>query len=330
MTELSPLTAESAGPSHAAAEAEVRWRAARFAMGGAFLLAVVKLATAVATGSLSVLATCLDSVMDLLTSGLNAFALRIAARPPDSDHSYGHGKAEALAGLFQGAVLTGSGAALLAVSGWRLAEAEPIVHSEWGIAVMGFSIVVTGAIVWRIHSALRGGDSLVLRAESLHYASDFLVNGAALGALVLQRFTDLTWADPAASAGIAVYIAKAGWTILRDSIDVLMDKEIAPVDDVVVQITDALRRFPEVVAFHSLRTRASGSDKFIDLHLDLRRELSFARAHLVAEKAIVAIEQAFPGATAWVHADPYPHGDDEPEDRAHVLDRRFVNPDTTS
>jgi ferrous-iron efflux pump FieF len=304
-----------------------RWRAARFAIGGAALLAIVKLATAVATGSLSVLATFLDSVMDLFTSGLNAFALRVAARPADADHAYGHGKAESLAGLFQGAVLTASGVALLTASVWQLLETAPLEHSEWGIGVMAFSIVVTGAIVWRIRRALRYGDSLVLRAESIHYVSDFLVNGAALGALALQTATDITWADPAASGAIALYIAKSGWTILRESIDALMDKEIAPVDDVAELLIAALRPFPEVVAFHSLRTRVSGPVKFIDLHLDLRRELTFARAHTVTEQAIAAIEAAIPASRAWVHADPYPHddGDHEPVDEAHAVDRRFVN-----
>ncbi len=308
--------------------ATIRWRAARFAIAGAALLAVVKLATAVATGSLSILATFLDSVMDLFTSGLNAFALRVSARPADADHAYGHGKAESLAGLFQGAVLTASGAALLVASVWRLVDAAPVVHSEWGLAVMGFSIVVTGAIVWRIRRALRVADSLVLRAESLHYVSDFLINGAALAALAVQYTSDITWADPVASGLIALYIARAGWIILRESIDVLMDKEIAPTDDVAEQLITALRRFPEVVAFHSLRTRVSGAVKFIDLHLDVRRELSFARAHTVAEQAITAIEQAIPGSTAWVHADPYPHDDGELVDEGHAFDRRFVHDDT--
>ncbi|MHC5020985.1 MAG: cation diffusion facilitator family transporter [Planctomycetota bacterium] len=179
-----PHAAEHRAPAAVTPEMEaaagIRWRAARFAIGGAAVLAIVKLATAVATGSLSVLATFLDSVMDLFTSGLNAFALRVAARPADDDHAYGHGKAESLAGLFQGAVLTASGLALFGVSVWRLWHAQEVAHSEWGVAVMAFSIVVTGAIVWRIRRALRAGDSLVLRAESLHYVSDFLVNGAAL------------------------------------------------------------------------------------------------------------------------------------------------------
>ncbi|MHC5020984.1 MAG: cation transporter dimerization domain-containing protein [Planctomycetota bacterium] len=109
-----------------------------------------------------------------------------------------------------------------------------------------------------------------------------------------------------------------------------MDKEIAPTDDVAEALIAALRVFPEVVAFHSLRTRMSGPVKFIDLHLDLDRELSFARAHTVAEQAITAIEDAIPGSTAWVHADPYPHDDGELVDEAHAVDRRFVHDGATA
>jgi len=306
-------------------QARVRWIAARTALLGASLLAAVKLATALATGSLAILATFLDSVMDVFTSGLNAVALRIAERPADDDHAYGHGKAESLAGLFQGSVLALSGFALFVESIRRLVLGGELTHSEWGIAVMIFSIAVTGFIVARIRRALRQADSLALRAEWAHYASDFLVNGVALVALCARWAWETRWADPVASAAIAGYIVRAGVGILRESIDVLMDKEL-PEDDVVERIANALRGFPEVVGFHSLRTRRSGPVKFVDLHLDVDRDLSFARAHDVAERAITAIEQVIEGATVWVHADPYPPDPGEPED-AHVSGRRFLRLD---
>lgn len=306
------------------AEARIRWRAARTALSGAGLLAVVKLAAAIATGSLSILATFLDSVMDVFSSGLNAVALHIAALPADDDHAYGHGKAESLAGLVQGSVLAGSGVVLSVYAVDRLIEGGSVTHSEWGIGVMVFSILVTGVVVWQLRSALQKTDSLVLRSEWAHYASDFLVNGAALVALLLQKFVEISWADPAASILIAGYIIRAGAGILKESIDVLMDKEL-PGEDVAGRISEALLEFDEIVGFHSLRTRRSGPIKFVDLHLDIERDLSFARAHELAERAIVAVEVAIPGATVWVHADPYPPGPDEIEDTV-VSDRRFLRP----
>jgi ferrous-iron efflux pump FieF len=305
--------------------ARVRWVAARTALLGAALLAVVKLATAVATGSLAVLATFVDSLADVFTSGLNAVALRIAERPADADHTYGHGKAESLAGLLQGAVIAGSGVALLVEAVRRLAVGATVTHSEWGVAVLAFAIVVTGAIVWRLRQALRQVDSLALRAEWAHYATDFAVNGAALAALAVQWLVPAVhWADPAASVAIALYIIRAGAGIFRESVDVLMDKEL-PEADVIARIRTALQGFPEVVGFHSLRTRRSGPVKFVDLHLDIDRDLSFARAHAVAERAIVAIETAIPGATVWVHADPWPPDADE-QDPASASGRHFVRP----
>lgn len=303
--------------------ARIRWVAARTALTGALLLATVKLAASIATGSLALLATFVDSLADVFTSGLNAVALRIAERPADEDHAYGHGKAESLAGLFQGAVIAGSGVALLVEAIRRLVVGTTVTHSEWGVAVLAFAILVTGGIVWQLRRALRQVDSLALRAEWAHYATDFAVNGAALAALAVQwGWPAVTWADPVASAAIAVYIVKAGASILRDSIDVLMDKEL-PEADVIARIRTALQGFPEVVGFHSLRTRRSGPVKFVDLHLDIDRELSFARAHALAEQAIGAIEAAIPSATAWVHADPWPPDADE-RDEPHVSGRHFV------
>lgn len=311
-------------PAPVSAEAaRIRWVAARTALLGATLLAAVKLATAIATGSLALLATFVDSLADVFTSGLNAVALRIAERPADEDHAYGHGKAESLAGLFQGAVIAGSGVALLVEAVRRLVVGAVVTHSEWGVAVLAFAIAVTGLIVWRLRRALRQVDSLALRAEWAHYATDFAVNGAALAALAVQWLApQVTWADPVASAAIAVYITRAGASIFRESVDVLMDKEL-PEADVIARIATALRGFPEVVGFHSLRTRRSGPVKFVDLHLDIDRDLSFARAHALAERAIVAIEGAIAGATVWVHADPWPPDAGE-RDEGHASGRHFV------
>ena len=303
------------------AEVDERRGAIRVSLGAAVLLAGVKLATALATGSLAVLASFLDSVMDVFASTVNAVAITIAGRPADADHAYGHGKAESLAGLFQGVVIGCSGLALLAESARRLWTAPTVAHAEWGIAVMAFSIGVTAVVVMRLRRALRVTDSLVLRAEWTHYASDFAVNGAALAALVLERASGLRWADPVASAAIAAYLVRAAWRIFREAIDVLMDRDL-PTTDVVGTITHALEPLPEVLGFHGLRTRRSGTLRFIDLHLDLDRELTFARAHALAERAILAIEAALPGATVWVHADPYPP--DPGELDAEPADRRLI------
>ncbi len=298
-------------------EARQRTRAVGAALLGALVLTAAKLATAVATGSLSVLASFLDSVMDVFATTVNWVAIRVAARPADRDHAYGHGKAESLAGLFQGAVIGISGAGLLVESVRRLAAGSTVEHAALGVAVMVFALAVTGAVVLRLRAALRGADSLALRAELVHYASDFVVNGAALGALVVQMATGHSWPDQVVSAALAIWILRSGARIFRESVDVLMDREIAP-EEVVAQISRALEPFPEIQAFHSLRTRRSGNLKFVDLHLDIVRDLTFARAHSLAEQAIVAVQRAIPGATVWVHADPWPPDPGEVVDGAAV------------
>lgn len=294
-----------------------RTLAVQTALAGAATLAVIKLVTAIATGSLSILASFLDSLFDLFASALNVVAIRIAARPADADHTYGHGKAESLAGLFQGVVIGLSGVGLAVESVRRVVTGNPLRHTGWGIAVLLVSMAVTGGIVWRLRRALKRAPSPALRAESAHYANDVLVNGAVLVALAGQELSGLDWVDPLVSTAVSAIILRAGWRVLHEAIDILMDRS-PPTEDIVQPIRTALAPFADVYAFHSLRSRLSGTQRFIDLHLDMNRDLSFAAAHALTERASHAIQQALRGATVLIHADPFPPDPYEMSDDAGV------------
>lgn len=300
-----------------AAQHRERTAAVQTALAGAALLAVAKLVTAIATGSLSILASFLDSLFDLFASSLNAVAIRIAARPADADHTYGHGKAESLAGLFQGVVIGLSGLGLAVESVRRVVTGNPVQHTGWGIAVLGLSVAVTGIIVARLRRALARAPSPALRSESAHYASDLLVNGTVIAALAAQKISGQTWIDPLVSAAVSAIILRAGWRVLREAIDILMDRDL-PGDELIQPIQAALAPLADIRSFHSLRSRRSGTQRFIDLHLDMDRNLSFAAAHALTERAGHAIEMAVPDATVLIHADPYPPDPLELSDDAGV------------
>ena len=229
------------------------------------MLIAIKLAAWVATGSVALLSTLIDSTLDLAASALNLMAVRHALVPADDDHRFGHGKAEALAGLGQAAFVVGSGGFLLAEAGNRVAHPQPISHGEWGIAVMVFSIVATLALVWFQRMVAKRTNSLAISADSLHYTGDLLINASVIVSLLLAAGTGWPLADPLFAIGIAVWLMINAWQIAKLSLDTLMDKEMPEAER--ERIRAIVAAHPGVQSHHDLRTRTSGRQGFIQLHL---------------------------------------------------------------
>ncbi len=278
-------------------------RAATYAsVATAAVLVAVKLGAWVVTESVSMLATLVDSLLDVLASLVNMFAVRHALQPADAEHRFGHGKAEALAGLAQAAFISGSAVFLLFEAGNRLLHPKPVLNTAVGIAVMVFAIVATLALVAFQRYVVRKTGSLAISADSLHYVSDVLANGSVILALVLS--TTLGWfaADPLFGAGIVVYILYSAWTIARRALQVLMDRELPDGD------RERIRRIalthPEVRDMHDLRTRSSGPQRFIQLHLEMDGALTLTHAHEIADQVEAEILAVFPDAEVIIHQDP--------------------------
>ena len=286
------------------AEARLKRSAARLSILAAGLLIVIKTATGWLTGSISVWASLLDSAMDVFASTINYFAVIAAARPPDSDHLYGHGKAESLAGLFQAAAICASGLLLIREAARRLVTPHE-TSMEWvGVATMFVAGAVSILLTARLKRVARETDSPALSADSVHYASDVYMNGAALGALLVVALTGWRTADPLVSIVISAYIIWSAVAVGRDSIDVLMDRRLPrEVDETIARVVESFRG-AGVIDFHDLRTRRSGSIKFIDLHLSVRRELTFEAAHDLTVRVLRAIEHEVPRSRVQIHTDP--------------------------
>lgn len=296
--------ADAAAAHVAASDERLKSSAARLSIAAAAFLILLKTATGLLTGSISVWASLLDSAMDIFASVINYFALRAAARPPDEDHRYGHGKAESLAGLFQSFVITVSGLVLIYEAAKRLLTPHPTAQEWLGVGTMAVAAAVSMALVARLRRAARGTDSPALAADAVHYATDVYTNGAALLALLVVALTGWAPADPLVSIAISAFILWSAFDVGRDSVNVLMDRRLPrEVDSKVASVVGSFRA-EGVVGFHDLRTRRSGSVKFIDLHLEVDRAQTLPQAHDLSVRVLRAIEAEIPRSRVQIHTDP--------------------------
>ncbi len=263
------------------------------------------------SGSVSLLAGLTDSLLDGAASLLNLLAVHYALRPADEDHRYGHGKAEALSGMAQ-ALFIAVSAVLVAIQAIEhLQHPQPLGAPGLGIAVMLLSLGLTIVLLLFQQHVIRVTGSTAIRADSLHYRSDLLLNGSILLALVLAYFG---WEqlDGLFGLGIAVYILWSAVRIAREAIAVLMDEEL-PVD-VSSHMLELACGVPGVLGAHDLRTRISGTHWFVQLHLELPGALTLTVAHDLCEQVEQAIRAEYPRAEVLVHADPQ----DVPRQRAEA------------
>ena len=267
----------------------------------ASVLIAGKLAAALLTGSISVLASLVDSMMDVAASIINLLAVHYSLQPPDRDHRFGHGKAEPLAGLVQAAFIAGSAVFLIFNAVDRLMHPKPLTGEWIGIGVLLFAIVATLLLLAFQHHVIRRTQSTAIRADALHYATDLLTNGATILALGL---TMLGWplTDPVFAIGIALYIVYSASQIGYESIQLLMDHELPP--EVHARIKEIARAYPEARGVHDLRTRRSGQTYFVQLHLMLDDQMTLVEAHRVADEVEAAIKAEFPNADVLIHEDP--------------------------
>ncbi|MGD2083659.1 MAG: cation diffusion facilitator family transporter [Chromatiales bacterium] len=275
--------------------------ATRSSVATALVLILGKLAAWLLTGSVSVLASLIDSVMDALASTINLLAIRYALRPADEEHRFGHGKAEALAGLGQATFIAGSAMFLTLHAVDRLLHPQPIAAAGVGIAVMAFAIVATLVLLAIQRYVVRHTGSTAIKADSLHYFTDLITNLSIIAALVLATFG---WPglDPVFALGIAAYILFSAWQIGREAVGLLMDRELP--EEVRRRIVELAFRPEEVLGVHDLRTRQSGHRYFVQVHLEMEDGLSLTRAHAAAESVEQAVREAFPGSEVIVHQDP--------------------------
>lgn len=268
----------------------------------ALVLIALKTGAWLVTESIAMLSTLVDSLLDALASIVNLVAVRHALTPADREHRFGHGKAEALAAMAQSAFIAGSSVLLLFQAGERLLRPRPLMDPEFGIAVMAISIVLTVALVIFQTWVVRRTGSVAISADTLHYKGDILVNVAVIAALVLGGWFGWHYVDPLFGVAIAIYILYNAWLILREAMDMLMDRELP--EEERERIAGIARRHPEVDSLHDLRTRRAGLTCFIQFHLVLRAEMTLLRAHEISDEVELELQTAYPEAEILIHQDP--------------------------
>ena len=253
------------------------------------------------SGSVSLLAGLTDSLLDSFASLLNLIAITIALRPADYDHQFGHGKAEALAGLAQSVIIMSS-AVFVGWEGFKhLMTPVPLENSYWSILVMLFSLVVTIVLVIFQRYVVKQTGSTAITADSLHYKSDILLNISILCALFLGL---LGWQQGDAIFGILIsfYILWSAISVGKESIEILMDKELSTT--ITQQIIVLAKNVPDVINVHDLKTRRSGTQWFIQLHVELPAKMALEEAHKHCLTVRYVLQKQWPNAEVIIHADP--------------------------
>ena len=296
-----PAPAQPAKPSASRAAVLMR-RAAAFAVATAGVLILFKAAVWWLSDSVALLGSLLDSTLDILASLINLVAVRQATTPADREHRFGHGKAEALAGLGQ-AILILSSAVWV---GWEavshIVAPRPIEHEGLVVAVMLFATALTLGLVAFQRHAVRHSGSLAIRADSLHYIGDIAVNMGVLLAVALSAGMGWLFADPLIALAIAALIAWSAWRILRQSFDQLMDRELEDAER--ERIKRIALAHEQVQGIHDLRTRRSGLQRFVQFHIELAPELPLLEAHRISDEVEDSVKAAFPDTQVLIHQDP--------------------------
>lgn len=277
-------------------------RAALASVASAILLGSLKAYAAWRTGSVAVLASLADSVLDLVASLVTLGGVHWAAQPADDDHRFGHGKAEALAALFQVAVIAISAFAILLRASQRLMDHAPSSDAEYGIGVSIIAIVVTLALTRYQASIIRRTGSIAIGADRIHYQSDLFLNVAVIAALALDQYAGLPGADAVFGIVIAFWLLFGAWRASVAAIDQLMDKEWP--EEKRQRFVEVAARHPELIGLHDLRTRTSGTKDFVQFHIWMDPHMTIAASHDVVEKLENELAEEFPGTEILIHVDP--------------------------
>ncbi len=269
----------------------------------AIILTLAKLAVGFMSHSMSVFASALDSAMDVGVSSVNLFAARFAGVPPDKEHTYGHGKIESLAGLFQSMIIGVSGFYIAFESFKRLVCGSVLRNVPVAVGVMFFSMVLTWGLVVFLRRSARKNPSLILDTESLHFTTDLLSNLGVMLALLLVRLTGYVFWDLLLSLMIAFYILRASLSIFRRSVDELLDRSLPPAS--LREIKKLVHHHDSsIVGLHRLRSRRVGEKVFLDFHIEIEGQKDFKRAHALTESLVSAIQKRYPESDVTVHFDP--------------------------
>ncbi len=287
----------------------------------ATLLVIVKLVLGVASGSVAVLASAIDSFLDMLVSILNFFAIKKSEESPDSEYHYGKGKIQAIAAVIEGTVITISGLYIIYQAIQKITSGAVTSLLTPSIIAMSFSIIITYALVRYLLRIAKETDNIVIKADALHYKTDLWSNAAVLVALGAVYFTGLDEIDAVFGLGIGLFIIYSAYEIIQEGLEILLDRALDA--DTVEKINEIISDHPEVTSYHWLKTRTDGTTNYVEFHMVLRPNMLLLEAHRIADEVedkIHLLDQN----KKWIitpHFDPY---DDEYLNIAMLDGKRLI------
>lgn len=277
-------------------------RVALLSVAVAAILIVVKAIAWRMSGSVAILASLSDSALDLVASLITVYAVRYAAEPPDAEHRFGHGKAEAFSSLMQGGLVFASGALIGREAIDALLHPRPVQHGLTGVVVMIVSIGLTLALITAQTRVVKASGSIAISGDRAHYAADLASNAVALVGVGAAAWLGLAWVDSAAGLVVALWLIWGAIGVFREASAQLMDQELPETErERIVLLATA---DPRVLGVHQLRTRASGPYVHMQMHADLAADISLAEAHTIIVAAENRLLEAFPSADIIIHPDP--------------------------
>ncbi len=274
----------------------------------AMSLVMLKVIIGLLSGSVAVLASAIDSILDMGVSVFNYFAIKKSEENPSEEYQYGKGKIQAIAALIEGTIITISGLFIIYIGVKKFFEVYETTLLTPSIIAMSISIIITYFLVQYLSKVAYETDNLVIKADALHYKTDLWSNAAVLISLVLVFITKLDWIDALFGIGIGIYIIYSAYEIIVEGIGILLDRALDP--NIVAKIGEIISKHPEVTSFHWLRTRTDGTTNFVEFHMVLRPNILLLEAHRIADE-VEDIMREIDRRKRWVitpHFDPY---DDE-------------------
>ena len=271
----------------------------------AALLTIIKLTVGIASGSVAVLASAVDSVLDFFVSIFNYFAIQNSEKPADEVFNYGRGKVEALASVIEGTIITISGLYLLYQAIQKAISGEVSSYLGVSLIVMVISLIITVALVIYLNKVARKTNSMVIKADSLHYKTDVYTNGAVLVSLILINFTGYEIIDVLVGGGISIYIIYSAYELIKDGVLVLLDRSVD--EEIVTNIKSIIKSEKVVNTYHLLKTREAGHQTFVDVHLVFDCLITLMNAHNVSDSIERKIRKLDKNRD-WIitiHLDPY-------------------------
>jgi cation diffusion facilitator family transporter len=266
-------------------------------------LIVLKVLVSWLTGSISILAQTADSLLDLIAGIITFSAIRIATKPPDEEHPYGHGKIEDIAAVIQGILIFVVGGLIIYTSIGRIIRGTQIELAEAGAAMMLISIVTSILLSHHLMKVSRATGSIALEANARNIAADVYSALAVLIGLVVVRITGFATVDSIIAIGVAIYILKIGYDTIRKPISGLIDTKLPRSQESLIK-TCLMDHNHEVVGFHALRTRRAGSQHYIDLHLVMAKDMQLEQAHEVCDQIETEIQSRLPESSVNIHIEP--------------------------